>query len=258
MAGDWIKMRSDLAEDPAVIRMAATLELDEFAVVGRLHAFWSWIDRQSRDGHAIGVTHSWLDRHVQRDGFAAAMVSVGWLQLGNGGLSIPNFDRHNGETAKTRALAANRKQKQRAGLSRSTRDENETREEKRREEETHTTATRRKRSKPVTFMTEDWQPSRELNAALTAECPGVDVTRAVPEFRDYWIGRGEGKADWNATFRNRIRAIHERNSKRPATHRRAETRTGAGGAAATPREERGDDGLNVRPYVPRGSTSGGA
>lgn len=147
MAGDWIKMRCDLAEDPAVIAMATKLRKDEFSIVGRLHAFWSWIDRQSRDGSAPGVTHAWLDKRVECRGFADAMVSVGWLLVTNDGLTIPNFDNHNGETAKARAVTTKRKQKSRAGLadvpppvtpmSRAERDESVTREEKRREEKNH-------------------------------------------------------------------------------------------------------------------------
>lgn len=141
MAGDWIKMRIDLAEDPAVIGMAEALGLDEFAVVGRLHGLWGWADSQSRDGHARGVTEKWIDRKVQRDGFAAAMVAAGWLLLKDGGIEFPNFDRHNGETAKQRGLATNRKKKSREKVtqnvtdeSRKERDETATREEKRREE----------------------------------------------------------------------------------------------------------------------------
>lgn len=147
MAGDWIKMRVSLPDDPAVIGMAAALGMDEFSVVGRLHALWSWADVQSRDGHAHGVTAAWINRKVQRDGFAEAMVAVGWLEIGDDGVNFPNFALHNGDTAKSRALGANRKQKQRASstghadghdgvssMSRNQRDENVTREEKRREE----------------------------------------------------------------------------------------------------------------------------
>lgn len=147
MAGDWIKMRADLAEDPAVICIGAKLGLDEFSVVGRLQCLWSWADGQSRDGHARGVTPAWVDRKVQRDGFAQAMCDVAWLIVDEHGITFPNFDNHNGETAKTRALGTKRKQKQRAGVSlptdvpsedanesRNERDKSETREEKRREE----------------------------------------------------------------------------------------------------------------------------
>ena len=137
MAGDWIKMRTALADDPAVICMADRLEMDEFSVVGRLHHLWSWADKQSRDGHADGVTGKWIDRYVQCDGFAQCLVSVGWLVLGESGIEFPNFDRHNGETAKARGLATNRQQKKRAGVtppkeqpSRNQRDNGVTREEK--------------------------------------------------------------------------------------------------------------------------------
>jgi hypothetical protein len=144
MAGDWIKMRIDLAEDPAVIGMADALGLDEFAIVGRLHALWGWADSQSRDGHASSVTGKWIDRKMQRDGFAAAMVAAGWLMLTDGGVEFPHFDRHNGETAKQRGLAANRQKKSRENVTQSVtvesrkpsridRDTCVTREEKRRD-----------------------------------------------------------------------------------------------------------------------------
>ncbi len=146
MASVWIKMRGDLDEDPAVIGMAEILGLDEFSIVGRLHNLWSWADRQSRDGHACGVTERWIDKRMCCDGFASAMVKVGWLDFTEAGISFPNFDRHNGETAKQRGLATNRQQKKRASvtedvpdMSRTGRDSSGTdcvtREEKRREEQ---------------------------------------------------------------------------------------------------------------------------
>ena len=143
MAGDWIKMRANIAEDPAVIGIAADLKIDEYSVVGRLQALWSWADGQSRDGHARGVTAEWVNRKVQCDGFAQAMCKFGWLDVDDQGITIPNFDHHNGETAKKRALGTKRKQKQRSTdpvspsvqeTSRSKRDKSETREEKRRED----------------------------------------------------------------------------------------------------------------------------
>jgi hypothetical protein len=142
MAGDWIKMRTDLAEDPAVIAMAAALgDVDEDLIVGKLHRLWAWADSQSRDGHATGVTYVWIDRYLRCPGFAQALSSVGWLLLEDKAVTFPNFDRHNGETAKTRALGAKRKQKQRSNVtenvpdtSRNDRDKTVTREEKRREE----------------------------------------------------------------------------------------------------------------------------
>lgn len=138
MAGDWIKMRTNLADDPAVIGIADALNLDEDTVVGKLHRLWSWADSQSRDGHAASVTKKWVDRYVRADGFADAMISVGWMIVDKSGVTLPNFDRHNGKTAKTRALSSDRQSRKRHGDvtdgSRDERDKNVTREEKRREE----------------------------------------------------------------------------------------------------------------------------
>lgn len=116
MAGDWIKMRMDLAADPAVIGIAAALGCSENEVVGMLHRFWSWANAQSRDGHASSVTKNWIDRYVQHDGFADQLEKVGWLIVENGGISIPNFGRHNGKSAKKRALEQERQQKHRGQI----------------------------------------------------------------------------------------------------------------------------------------------
>lgn len=108
MAGDWLKMRHDLADDPAVIRIATACGLEEDTVVGKLHRLWSWVDRHTTDGHAEGVGLAWVDRHVRRDGFAVEMVKVGWLEETGQGLAFPRFDRHCSDTAKARALTKNR------------------------------------------------------------------------------------------------------------------------------------------------------
>lgn len=108
MAGSWIKMRTDLADDPAVIAIAAATGLDEDTVVGKLHRLWSWADRQTTDGNAASVTKSWIERYICAQGFVEAMVLQGWLQVDDTGISFPNFDRHNGQTGKRRALTAKR------------------------------------------------------------------------------------------------------------------------------------------------------
>ena len=121
MAGDWIPIRVDLHDDPAVIAMAAKLGIDENAVVGGLVRFWSWASRHTKNGYEAGVTELWLDRFIGRTGWCAAMVSVGWLTriggdswIEGGGFSIPKFDRWNSQTAKDRALTRQRMSKYRA------------------------------------------------------------------------------------------------------------------------------------------------
>lgn len=114
MADTWIKMRTDVATDPAVIFIAFTMKIDEDTVVGKLHRIWSWADGQTSDGIIPNVSGQWIDRHLSCPGFAAAMVKAGWLEVSDTGVRFPRFDKHNGKSAKKRA-----ENTERARLSRS-------------------------------------------------------------------------------------------------------------------------------------------
>ena len=97
-------MRVDLRDDPAVFRMAEALGIDELHVVGCLFCFWAWADKHAVDGRVDGATTRLVDKVSMASGFADALVSVGWLKFDEAGLQIPNFERHNGESAKERGL----------------------------------------------------------------------------------------------------------------------------------------------------------
>lgn len=127
MAGDWIKIEHALARKPEVFHLAEVLRLSIDDVIGKLVRLWCWVDEQSRNGHDLSVTYVTVASIVSHDGFAEAMQKVGWLTSENGVLAFPNFDRHNGKTAKNRALGAQRKFRER---SRTQRDNSVTREEK--------------------------------------------------------------------------------------------------------------------------------
>jgi hypothetical protein len=110
MAGDWIKIEHALPDKPEVWRISTLLDMTPEQVVGHLLRVWSWFDIQSRDGNADSVTDASLDAIARHDGFAQAMRTAGWLTSENGALHIPNFERHNGKTAKQRALTNRRQQ----------------------------------------------------------------------------------------------------------------------------------------------------
>jgi len=114
MAGDWIKMRTDLETDPDVVRTSVRTNLDEFAVVGRLHKLWSWADKHSANG-LLRVSSDYIDRLVACPGFADALAEVGWLRVRRDLLELPEWSRHNGLSAKARAGEAARKRSQRNG-----------------------------------------------------------------------------------------------------------------------------------------------
>lgn len=113
MAGDWIKIEHATPDKPEIVKMAAVLGIDQDAVFGKAVRLWIWADQQSVDGNALSVTDSFIDRLAYCPGFAAALRKVGWLVGRDGLLSIPNFCRHNGKSAKTRALTKDRVAKSR-------------------------------------------------------------------------------------------------------------------------------------------------
>jgi hypothetical protein len=108
VAGDWIKVETTLPDKPEVLAIAGLLEIDPDAVVGKLIRIWSWADQHTVDGNAAGVTKSFIDRYTAVSGFADAMESVGWISFDGKRLAIPNFDIHNGQTGKARALTSRR------------------------------------------------------------------------------------------------------------------------------------------------------
>jgi hypothetical protein len=108
MAGDWLKMQKSITTDPAVIGIAARLGVTRFAVVGCLLEVWAWADTHTTDGNARGVTSALPDSLTGVTGFGAALIAAGWLVEHADGIEFPRFDRHNGQTAKRRALTQKR------------------------------------------------------------------------------------------------------------------------------------------------------
>ena len=132
MAGEWIKMRLDLASDPAVVRIRRATGLDADSVVGKLHRLWGWADVHTTDGRAAGLDVDWVDELVGAPGFGAAMIAAGWLEADADSITFTNFDRHNGRPAKVRALGKTRMKRMRCAVSATVAQPEE---EKRREEE---------------------------------------------------------------------------------------------------------------------------
>jgi hypothetical protein len=202
MAGDWLKIESATPDKPEVFEIAQQLEMEPEEAFGRLFKVWRWFDQQTENGNADSVTSAYLDRISGVSGFTQAMEKVGWIIKGpreKFGYSLPNFDRHNGQTAKKRGLTAKRvaTHKQRSANAEVT-PSALPREEKRREE----------KKERAHRLPADWQPPELLIAWATKERPDLDLTNTVAKFRDFWKakpGRDGTKLDWNATFRNWVR-----------------------------------------------------
>jgi hypothetical protein len=221
MAGDWIKIESVLPDKPEVITMAAMLDIDQDAVVGKLLRVWIWADQQIENCNAVSVTKTFLDRVTGVTGFAEALHAVGWLEGCDLDYRLPNFDRHNGQTAKTRAksnrrVSQHRKVKRKGNASSVTTALRKALPEKRREENIKPPA------KPTVSSPPDGGSKRfrKPTVAQVREYMTSLATDADPEqFHDHheargWImGNRKKMVDWKAAVRTWIKNHQQFNGK---------------------------------------------
>lgn len=119
MAKDWIPMREDLHEDPAVLAMADSLETRPEHIVGYCHKFWSWLSRNASADCLQNVRLMSVESVLNLPGFLRLLCEVGWLEeyqndAGQPCLRVPNFDRWLSQSGKRRALESQRKRSQRS------------------------------------------------------------------------------------------------------------------------------------------------
>lgn len=195
MAGDWIKWTKGLASRREVVILASKLGRDRHEIAGRLMVLWEWCDENIVDGDLDSVSLDaslkigdtpfvFLDALLGLPGFAEAMNSpeVRWLTARSGGLLVfPNFGRHNGSTAKTRAYESRKKQRQRKSspeLSPNHGDKTGTREREEREKEKISIGdsnNREEQSSPSSHSPKDISRKREEPPTLPPlDLSGVD------------------------------------------------------------------------------------
>jgi len=109
MAGDWIKMRSNLWDDPRVAGLCDRSNASEAAVIGGLYWLWSSADQHSIDGVMLGLTSRLIDRKTGIKGFGDALIAIGWIADHPEGIRIVRFEEHNGRSAKRRCAESVRK-----------------------------------------------------------------------------------------------------------------------------------------------------
>lgn len=109
MAGDWIKMRSNLWDDPRVSSLCDKTGSSEASIIGGLYWLWSTADQHTEDGLMPGLTLRSIDRKTAITGFGESLVSIGWISEETDGIVIVRFDEHNGTSAKRRCTEAQRK-----------------------------------------------------------------------------------------------------------------------------------------------------
>ncbi len=106
----WIKMQTNLWNAPQVVRLMSVLNADKVCIIGGLFRTWSLGDEYTANGRLAFYTPGVLDSEVGLPGWSAALEAVGWLIIEPEALVIPEFEQHNGQSAKRRAQEARRKE----------------------------------------------------------------------------------------------------------------------------------------------------
>jgi hypothetical protein len=220
MAGDWIKMRGNLWDDPRITKLCDLTDSQEAMVVGGLYWLWAAADQHTENGCMPGLTLRQIDRKTGIAGFGAALCDIGWLRDDPAGVELVNFQEHNGSSAKRRSEDAKRKADVRkdadkpktdagipadilgkiAELEKELEIEREKSKKKRGSGESATrTATRK--------CPDDFFVTPEMAQWAVTECPGVDAIRATEKMRDHTFKNAI--VDWPGAWRNWLRKDFE-------------------------------------------------
>lgn len=235
MAGDWIKMRGNLWDDPRVSRLCDLTDQPEAMVIGALYWLWSSADSHTEDGLMPGLSLKGIDRKSGVLGFGKALLDVGWIAEVEGGIAIVRFDEHNGKSAKRRSMEAKRKGEVRK-VSASDADKPKTEsgkdaelelerelEKEKNKEKTPPVSPQGGKAKRAAQLPEDFEPN-ETNKRLAEEL-GVSLNTEFPQFCDHHRAKGSTMKDWHAAMNTWIRNAHRfgRSGNRQGQQGRKET-----------------------------------
>ena len=234
MAGDWIKMRSNLWDDPRVSRLCDLTDQPEAMVIGALYWLWSSADSHTEDGLMPGLSLKGIDRKSGVSGFGKALLDVGWIAEVEGGIAIVRFDEHNGKSAKRRSMEAKRKgEVRKVSASYADKPKTESGKDAELELEKELEKEKDKKNPPVSpqggkakraaQLPEDFEPN-ETNKRLAEEL-GVSLITEFPQFCDHHRAKGSTMKDWHAAMNTWIRNAHRfgRSGNRQAQQGRKET-----------------------------------
>lgn len=109
VAGDWIKMRSNLWDDPRVMRLCELTGHGEAMIIGGLYWLWATADQHTENGLLQGLGTNGIDRKTNVTGLGEALAQIGWIEVVHDGVLVVRFEEHNGSSAKRRCTEARRK-----------------------------------------------------------------------------------------------------------------------------------------------------
>lgn len=124
MSGFWIKWDKGLTRKPEILQISARLHMPVTQAAGTLMLLMEWLDDNVHIASGScpvsvrlkSLSYDFIDALVGVSGFSETLKEVGWIRVEGDSLVFVNAERHNGTTAKSRALDADRKRKGRSGF----------------------------------------------------------------------------------------------------------------------------------------------
>jgi hypothetical protein len=110
MAFEWIKMRTNLWMDHRINVISVRIKEKPATIIGGLYCLWSIADTFSSDGLLPDYDCETFNIQSGIDGFAEELIRIGWLEQTEYGLSVLEFEKHNGESTKKRFQETLKKQ----------------------------------------------------------------------------------------------------------------------------------------------------
>ena len=114
MSLHWLKIEKCTPDKPELRKAAKRCGVSRSDAFMAFFELWAYFDTHCEDGFIPGVSAADVDEIAGLEGFADAMVAVGWIIIDPMGLTVSNWDRHNGKSAKARAQTMRRVQAHRA------------------------------------------------------------------------------------------------------------------------------------------------
>jgi hypothetical protein len=221
----WIPSHAHLGDHPKLKRAARLAGVGLPQMIGHLHLLWWWTLKFAPDGDVTDFEVADLADGAGWDGDASVLFtallecgpgqSAGFVEFVGERTVLHDWDEYGGsytrrvESARKAAETRWAKHREEAPAVRSHEvpDAVGNAEERRGEEKTgedkeDMDEPRRKRR---SRMSEDWVPDPVKLVRLQQQFPDLSLGEETAKFRDYWISKGEIRADWDASLRSWMR-----------------------------------------------------
>jgi hypothetical protein len=110
----WIESHQSLGTHRKLMKLMRSLHISDVRAVGHLQYLWWWALDNAPAGDLSGLTAADIAAagHWNRDAraFFAALIDAGWIDAGDGGLSLHDWEEYGGRLARQRTLTREQRQ----------------------------------------------------------------------------------------------------------------------------------------------------